>query len=684
MKLKSLKKIYLWFFTILVFTILSACVNETLIGQEPINPDNQTDNYFLSLDITPNTIVESRAATGEGESSDYYDENGTNKETGQSWENEVNEVIVILATTNDNNNVPDLFLGAYNANKTAKTLTVTDNENLKYRAYLTLSYEEVKNLETNANVQSNGTFKASIYLICNPTNNIKASIASLKSRDNLQQILKISSTTPITDFGGFLYNQSNNNLEFKNFLMTNGDYLNQIEDQSKDKYLKEIEMTKIYAATSPAVAYNLNPKGGSIPVQRVLARFDINPIMPTAFFDEKGNYLGKNEINNNNWKTSITMEYIGLANISSNFNLFKESGLPLQNGIKGTKNTDWGYFWSEVDKSSTSTNYRYVLDPQYINKRNLLLSSTYDPLNEYFLQNVFDYSWLAYEDSYDNDSESTESRHKANRPFQKISNLNNNKFGSAWTNNNHDDNYKVWRYCTPNSIHETDMQKNGISTGVIFVARMNFNNGFGFGVDRGSATPIYVWKGVRYWTNRNVQNVVAQENKTSDEKAMAEAYLKAIESATEKDEIWLNASKVEWNTSTDLEHNECYKAMNTLPSAALSKALVENGFSIYVPIDMQGDGIKEYMCFYYFWNKHNENNNENEMGPMEFAVVRNNIYQLTVEDILKIGHPLPIPGIETEPDPITPDTDDEEPNDNYLSIAIKVLAWAKRDITVTW
>ncbi|MCH5228966.1 MAG: fimbria major subunit [Muribaculaceae bacterium] len=53
------------------------------------------------------------------------------------------------------------------------------------------------------------------------------------------------------------------------------------------------------------------------------------------------------------------------------------------------------------------------------------------------------------------------------------------------------------------------------------------------------------------------------------------------------------------------------------------------------------------------------------LNPMGIGVVRNNIYQLKLT------------GINNLPSP-------EEPDNYYLSMEIKVLAWAKRDITVSW
>ncbi|EJX02963.1 hypothetical protein EVA_08930 [gut metagenome] len=64
------------------------------------------------------------------------------------------------------------------------------------------------------------------------------------------------------------------------------------------------------------------------------------------------------------------------------------------------------------------------------------------------------------------------------------------------------------------------------------------------------------------------------------------------------------------------------------------------------------------------------NNNDNKvMGPMEFAVVRNNYYQIDVNSVKAIGSNRPI-----DPEFSTPD---EMPK-SYLEVSVKVLPWIVR------
>lgn len=82
------------------------------------------------------------------------------------------------------------------------------------------------------------------------------------------------------------------------------------------------------------------------------------------------------------------------------------------------------------------------------------------------------------------------------------------------------------------------------------------------------------------------------------------------------------------------------------------------------------NGGKNYLKY---WIKHEPNGTDNDpMGVMEFAIVRNNVYQLSVTGIRDLGDPLPFtPG---KDDPDTPD----KTKDIYIVIKLYVKEWVKR------
>lgn len=53
------------------------------------------------------------------------------------------------------------------------------------------------------------------------------------------------------------------------------------------------------------------------------------------------------------------------------------------------------------------------------------------------------------------------------------------------------------------------------------------------------------------------------------------------------------------------------------------------------------DVYKNGYCYYTWWIKHNNDDNEAAFGPMEYAIVRNNIYQLKVTSVAGLGESEP-------------------------------------------
>lgn len=91
-----------------------------------------------------------------------------------------------------------------------------------------------------------------------------------------------------------------------------------------------------------------------------------------------------------------------------------------------------------------------------------------------------------------------------------------------------------------------------------------------------------------------------------------------------------------------------------------------NNFIAYTPTNV--NGINHYYVYYYYYNRHN-NNGQVGMGPMEFATVRNNVYKLKVDQVNGFG----LPGDIVPPPP----TDDEEP-EVYFKVSVSVLDWVVR------
>ena len=215
---------------------------------------------------------------------------------------------------------------------------------------------------------------------------------------------------------------------------------------------------------------------------------------------------------------------------------------------------------------------------------------------------------------------------------------------SLTTDDNYAGDYKIWCYAKENTIPGIDAQKHNVSTGVVFKAELAAGEGASTAVKDAMADGkrIYVFNNVLYgaW---------------SDVKAAAEAGTDATLQAA--------YNQAAAGVVADAE-----------PTGAAAAAAGFTGYSAK-------DG--KYYNYYYYWNRHNDNLNPYKMGVMEFAVVRNNVYKLAVDNINRFGHPTPPdpsnpdPDPEPDPDPVDPDDPDESVN-YYFNVTVKVLPWTVR------
>ena len=195
--------------------------------------------------------------------------------------------------------------------------------------------------------------------------------------------------------------------------------------------------------------------------------------------------------------------------------------------------------------------------------------------------------------------------------------------------------YKIWRYATENTIpDQVSNQKKGITTGVVFKGEIQ-GKGDMANLLNGEKT-VYVFDNILWgeWSDVRTAAEVTESGKTT----LANPLLAAA-------------------------YNEAIKGGYTDAKA------VDAGFTIFKP-----NADKKYEVLYYYWNRHNDNDNNGSMGPMEFAVVRNNVYKLSVTGVNKFGHPT---NPSDDPDPENPEDPDEE-DDVYFKVAVEVLPWVVR------
>ncbi len=219
------------------------------------------------------------------------------------------------------------------------------------------------------------------------------------------------------------------------------------------------------------------------------------------------------------------------------------------------------------------------------------------------------------------------------------------KLANLTTDDNYDGDYKIWCYAKENTIPGIDAQKHNVSTGVVFKAEL------AAGASASDAVKTAMAAGKRIYVFNNVLY-----GAWSDVKAAAEAGTDATLQAA--------YNQAAAGVVADAE-----------PTGAAAAAAGFTGYSA------KEDG--KYYNYYYYWNRHNDNLDNNVMGIMEFAVVRNNVYKLAVNSINRFGHPTPPdptnpdPDPEPDPDPVDPDDPDESVN-YYFNVTVKVLPWTVR------
>ena len=210
--------------------------------------------------------------------------------------------------------------------------------------------------------------------------------------------------------------------------------------------------------------------------------------------------------------------------------------------------------------------------------------------------------------------------------------------GTTGSGQQHDaalNDYFVWQYCKENTIPEKtekETQTNGLSTGIVFKGELT-----GTLVTEAAGKTIYVFDNVMYGT---WDKVVAAANQANASEALKFAVEVCNNNGTAKDAA-------------------------TLAAAGFT------GFSAE-----KVNNVNKYYTYYYYWNRHNDNGKNQDMGKMEFAVVRNNVYKICVDNIAKYGHPKP-GGTDPDPDPVDPNDPDEKA-EYYFSVTAKVLPWVVR------
>ena len=113
-------------------------------------------------------------------------------------------------------------------------------------------------------------------------------------------------------------------------------------------------------------------------------------------------------------------------------------------------------------------------------------------------------------------------------------------------------------------------------------------------------------------------------------------------------------------------------ATKKIPTSNLTTSDSENLMKGYNIAYYAGDGEFGVTNYLKWWIKHEPRGENEDMGVMEYAIVRNNVYQLQVTGIKNLGTPLPFtPGVDD------PDNPNKE-TDVFILVNLYVRNWVKR------
>lgn len=220
---------------------------------------------------------------------------------------------------------------------------------------------------------------------------------------------------------------------------------------------------------------------GTISVERACARFDFKASSyPTT---EAANTYVLESTN----KVKVLLTDMVMVNISKSFyHLRRVSADGLANNI---------------DLCGQETSNNYVVDTD-AKEKNGIAEETYK--SNYFYNNFLSKSSDEWKDK-----------------FTPISSLTEEDNDNSWNTGGNRNGYKIWRYATENTIPAPiSNQKNGISTGVIFKGKLDFNKST-YGVT--SNQPIFVYNNVLYGT---WEKVMAAANDPNADKSLKAALIK--------------------------------------------------------------------------------------------------------------------------------------------------------------
>lgn len=641
-----------WLYAAMAAGLLASCASDTDVPeQKPVDPDGP--GYYVGINIISNGATRS-----------YTDDNNSSSddiEEGYAKENHVGSLLVVLAKASDNSFIASSFINNDRIQGTANPsqfLTTSKFSRADIDAYYAAG-----NVETTVN----------IFVFCNPNAGIKAALeaAELGNKDWYNTINHVTSETD-----GSLWSTAGEG----SFVMSNYEIATRQIPENADTWANYTTVDNAFNLSGQNSLGGENIDNltdrGNIKVHRMAARFDFKdgsatkdqtyPVMKVLNAD--GTY-GATLVN-----VKLTdMSLVNMNNAEYYLERVSADGQEAGSTLCGAE-LPW---FSDANGTLIGTPGNYVVDVYASQKKSVLETG---------------FSTYMYYPLFDNEGQVQDASKWATSKISDVL--------GGMSDNYKEKEYKIWRYCTENVIPADNDQANGWSTGVVFRGKMQATE------DALNSTNDYV---------KNMAEAIA--NTTADSPMLFKIGTNLFAGWEDVKRAAINASydpatkhwnrnsvlyvtvfgtggagtfTVKWSDGTTTEvtddlaadpnsSNAKYEAMvaaeadaKAAATDAFKTSLTAQGVTIYEPA--QGSEGWGYYMNYYYWNRHNDNNLPGIMGPMEFAVVRNNVYKLSVTNIRQLGHPI---DYKNDPEPPTPPKPDE-PTDIYMTVNVEVVPWVVR------
>lgn len=646
-------KFYLGAASMLLTGMLAACSADDPKADGGTEIPDDGGKVYMTIDITSTTGNGTRSAT-----TDTPDGDGSNSsdgsEVGMDPENKISNILVLLVGR-DGEDHDNCLIAKYSKDLASIDISAEKEIPVEFsKSALLQHYEAHSNSGSDDYLEHPENIH--VYVICNYTTEIANAIPTPGTFDDKKKLDWLNNVVSISSYSAKAqvpYWQDNK------FLMTNSaKYKSEIPSKT------DIE-AGTYSSSNPFKLYQ--PKetdNGPIIVERAVARLDYAPKIDGSEVkgDATTGYYYETP-STEDVGIKVTLKRMALVNMSKEFYLFRrvsDDGSATDMEIGGIERGD------KTNESGVITQHaNYVVDPQWSWKSNLpTLSGTNDDNVKNQFKSRYFY-WVNKTDNFTQESggEGSADAGVYNRDWD---NYDIDDVIKSGNQQDKDNKYYIWRYITPNTIPGINTQRAGISTGVVFKAKFEVSESA-----LNSTNEAIKNAATKIKTAMDAQNDIFAYNgkligKWSDVVSLAETTSNADLKADFDKVKAADASLAKGGTNADKDTYD----------ENLTKTIVKTGgFSKYAYVtNAGGNSGSGYFCYYYYWNRHNNNDNNSKMGPMEFAVVRNNIYKLAVTKIARLGHPFR-PG--NDPDPVDPNDPDEDEK-VYMEVKVKVKKWIKR------